>query len=130
MVPASSENDSGSYSERKEIQPGAPPNLAKGTTLMVHTMIESMCVLFIVSHVNGTMSFYTGEPGFKSSYKEPVADPFFAVVGRDGASPFVKAGKASPLPRPNRDPTIRWDTYSYTPDPNALAAIRSSRSSR
>ena len=89
---------------------------------MVRAMIESMCPFFIVRHVDGTIAFYTDKLGFETSYKEPEEEPFFAIVGRDGASLFVKAGEASPLPNPKRDPAMRWDAYCYTPDPDALAA--------
>lgn len=41
---------------------------------------------------------------------------------RDGAMLFVKAGKASSLPNPARDPEMRWDAYCHASDPEALAA--------
>ena len=56
-----------------------------------------------------------------TSYKEPEEEPFFAIVQRDGASLFVKAGEASPRLNPKRDPAMRWDAYCYTLDPDALA---------
>ena len=89
---------------------------------MVRTMIESMCPFFIVGHVNRTIAFYADKPGFESTYKEPKEEPFFAIVNRDGASLFIKAGEALPLPNPKRDPAMRWDAYCYTTDPDALAA--------
>jgi catechol 2,3-dioxygenase-like lactoylglutathione lyase family enzyme len=89
---------------------------------MVRPMIESMCPFFIVSDVPRTMAFYADRLGFQTSYSEPEEEPFFAIVDRDGASLFVKAGEASPLPNPKRDPAMRWDAYCYTHDPDALAA--------
>jgi catechol 2,3-dioxygenase-like lactoylglutathione lyase family enzyme len=89
---------------------------------MVRPVIESMCPFFIVSNVPQTIAFYTDRLGFDTSYKEPEEDPFFAIVARDGAWLFVKAGEASPLPNPKRDPAMKWDAYCYTPDPDALAA--------
>ena len=89
---------------------------------MVRPMIESMCPFFTVSHVPRTIAFYADKLGFQTSYKEPEQEPFFAIVDRDGASLFVKAGEASPLPNPKRDLAMRWDAYCYTPDPDALAA--------
>jgi hypothetical protein len=50
------------------------------------------------------------------------AEPRTAIVGRDGASLFVNAGEASPLPNPKRDPEMRWNAYCYRPDPDARAA--------
>lgn len=35
---------------------------------------------------------------------------------------FLKSGEAAPLPNSRRDPEMRWDAYSHTPDPDALAA--------
>jgi catechol 2,3-dioxygenase-like lactoylglutathione lyase family enzyme len=75
----------------------------------------------MVSHVPRTIAFYTDKLGFQPSYKEPEEEPFFAIVDRDGASLFVKAGEAPPLPNHKRDPAMRWDAYCYTPDPDALA---------
>ena len=89
---------------------------------MARPKIESMCPFFIVNHVPRTIAFYADRLGFKASYKEPEEEPFFAIVQRDGASLFVKAGDASPLPNPRRDPAMRWDAYCYTLDPDALAA--------
>lgn len=89
---------------------------------MARVMIELMCPFFIVGHVSRTIAFYVDTLGFKTSYQEPETEPFFAIVQRDGASLFVKAGEASPLPNPKRDPAMRWDAYCYTPDPDALAA--------
>jgi catechol 2,3-dioxygenase-like lactoylglutathione lyase family enzyme len=89
---------------------------------MARPTIESMCPFFIVGHVARTIAFYVDTLGFKTSYKEPAAEPFFAIVQRDGASLFVKAGQASPLPNPKRDPAMRWDAYCHTPDPDGLAA--------
>jgi hypothetical protein len=52
---------------------------------------------------------------------QPDRNPFFAIVGRDGAQIFVKSDKdTSPLPNPKRSPSMRWDTYVYLPDPDAL----------
>jgi catechol 2,3-dioxygenase-like lactoylglutathione lyase family enzyme len=89
---------------------------------MPRPMIGSMCPFFIVSHVPSTIAFYVDRLGFETNYKEPDEAPFFAIVARDGAWLFVKAGEASPLPNPKRDPAMRWDAYCYTPDPDALAA--------
>jgi catechol 2,3-dioxygenase-like lactoylglutathione lyase family enzyme len=85
-------------------------------------MIESMCPFFIVGNVERTIAFYADRLGFEMRYKEPLQEPFFAIVGRDGASLFIKAGDAAPVPNPKRDPAMKWDAYCYTPDPDALAA--------
>jgi catechol 2,3-dioxygenase-like lactoylglutathione lyase family enzyme len=94
---------------------------------MARPMIESMCPFFIVSNVPQTITFYADKLGFDTSYTEPEEEPFFAIIQRNGAWLFVKAGEASPLPNPKRDPSMKWDAYCYTPDPDALAAELSGR---
>jgi catechol 2,3-dioxygenase-like lactoylglutathione lyase family enzyme len=89
---------------------------------MTRPTIESMCPFFIVSHVDKIIAFFRDMLGFEVRFKEPDQRPFFAIVGRDGASLFLKAGEALPLPNPKRDPAMRWDAYCYTPDPDTLAA--------
>jgi catechol 2,3-dioxygenase-like lactoylglutathione lyase family enzyme len=85
-------------------------------------VLEGMCPFFIVSHVPRTIAFYCDKLGFETRFQESDHEPFFAIVGRDGAMLFVKAGEAAPLPNPVRDPAMRWDTYVVVPDPDALAA--------
>lgn len=89
---------------------------------MSRPVIGSMCPFFIVADVPRTIAFYTERLGFETSHLEPERAPFFAILERDGAMLFVKAGTAAPLPNPARDPEMRWDAYCYTPDPDALAA--------
>ena len=84
--------------------------------------LERMCPFFIVSGVDQTIAFYRDKLGFETWHQNPERDPFFAIVGRDGAMLFVKAGEAEPLPNPKRDPAMRWDAYVSVPDPDALAA--------
>ena len=78
---------------------------------------------FIVSNVYQTIAFYCDKLGFETRFQEPARDPFFAIVGRDGAQILVKSDKdTAPLPNPKRSPFMRWDAYVYAPDPDALAA--------
>jgi catechol 2,3-dioxygenase-like lactoylglutathione lyase family enzyme len=88
---------------------------------MTPPKIESMCPFFIVSGVEQSIHFYQERLGFETRFKQPDHEPFFGIVGRDGAMLFLKAGSAAPLPNPKRDPEMRWDAYCYTPDPDALA---------
>jgi hypothetical protein len=68
-------------------------------------------------------AFYCDKLGFETRFREPDRNPFFAIIGRDGAQLFVKSDKdASPLPNSKRHPSMRWDAYVYAPDPDALAA--------
>ena len=89
---------------------------------MTQPKIACMCPFFIVSGVEQSITFYQERLGFETRFKQPDEQPFFAIVGRDGAMLFLKSGAATPLPNPRRDPAMRWDAYCYTPDPDALAA--------
>jgi catechol 2,3-dioxygenase-like lactoylglutathione lyase family enzyme len=84
--------------------------------------LEKMCPFFIVSGVDQTIAFYRDKLGFETWHQQPEREPFFAIVGRDGAMLFVKAGEAKPSPNPKRDPAMRWDAYVAVHDPDALAA--------
>lgn len=89
---------------------------------MARPTLEKMCPFFIVSGVDQTVAFYRDKLGFETWHQEPEREPFFAIIGRDGAMLFVKTGEAEPLPNPKRDPAMRWDAYVSVNDPDALAA--------
>ena len=89
---------------------------------MTAKTLEKMCPFFIVSGVDQTIAFYRDKLGFESWHQQPEREPFFAIVGRDGAMLFIKSGKAEPLPNRKRDSEMRWDAYVLTNDPDALAA--------
>ena len=81
-----------------------------------------MCPFFIVGSVERTVAFYRDKLGFEVWNQEPESEPFFAIVGRDGAMLFLKSGEAEPLPNPKRDPAMRWDAYVAASEPDLLAA--------
>lgn len=89
---------------------------------MSRARIDRMCPFFIVSDVPATIAFYRDRLGFELWHGEPADLPFFAIMGRDGAMLFVKAGETPPLPNSVRDPAMRWDAYLTVADPDALAA--------
>jgi len=77
---------------------------------------------FIVSNVDQTIAFYRDKLGFEMRLREPDLNPFFAIIGRDGAQIFVKSDKnVSPLPNAKRHPYMRWDAFVYASDPDGLA---------
>ncbi len=88
---------------------------------MTRPTIESASPFFIVESVSTSIAFYRDRLGFDVTFQEPAADPFFAIVCRDGAMLFVK-GSGAPLPNPKRYDWARWDAYLSVPDPDALAA--------
>ena len=78
---------------------------------------------FIVSNVDQTIAFYRDKLGFETRFQQPDRNPFFAIIGRDGAQIFIKSEKATaPLPNSKRHPHLRLDAFVYAPDPDALAA--------
>jgi catechol 2,3-dioxygenase-like lactoylglutathione lyase family enzyme len=78
---------------------------------------------FIVTNVLQSIAFYCDKLGFETRFKAPDQDPFFAIVGRDGAQIFIKAEAGiSPVPNSARHPHLRLDAFVYVPDPDALAA--------
>jgi catechol 2,3-dioxygenase-like lactoylglutathione lyase family enzyme len=91
--------------------------------LMTRSSTQAISPFFIVSSVDQTLAFYGDKLGFETRFQQPAQNPFFAIIGRDGAQLFVKSDKdVSPLPNCKRHPSMRWDAYVYAPDPDALAA--------
>lgn len=90
---------------------------------MTRANLDSISPFFIVSDVARTIAFYCGVLGFATRFQEPDGDPFFAILGRDGAQLFVKCGDGVvPLPNAGRHASMRWDAYVSVPDPDGLAA--------
>jgi catechol 2,3-dioxygenase-like lactoylglutathione lyase family enzyme len=90
---------------------------------MTRPILEGISPFFIVSIVDQTIGFYRDMLGFETRFQEPDRNPFFAIIGREGAQIFVKSDAgAPPLPNSKRHPSMRWDAYVYVRDPDALAA--------
>lgn len=90
---------------------------------MTRSSTQAISPFFVVSDVDQTIAFYGEKLGFETRFRQPEQNPFFAIVGRDGAQLFVKSHKGlSPLPNSKRHPWIAWDAFVYVPDPDALAA--------
>jgi catechol 2,3-dioxygenase-like lactoylglutathione lyase family enzyme len=78
---------------------------------------------FIVSDVEQTVAFYRDKLGFETRFQQPDQNPFFAIIGRDGAQIFIKAERdVAPVPNHTRHRHLRLDAFVYAPDPDALAA--------
>jgi catechol 2,3-dioxygenase-like lactoylglutathione lyase family enzyme len=78
---------------------------------------------FIVSDVSQTITFYRDKRGYVVRFRQPYDDPFFAIIGRDGAQIFIKSeGGISPVPNSTRHHHLRLDAFVYAQDPDALAA--------
>jgi len=86
-------------------------------------MLEAISPFFIVGDTGRTIAFYRDRLGFVATLQEPETEPFFAIVRRDGAQLFFKSEAGlPPLPNNHRHPSMRWDAFVYTADPDALAA--------
>jgi catechol 2,3-dioxygenase-like lactoylglutathione lyase family enzyme len=94
---------------------------------MTEPAISGIAPFFIVRSAAAALAFYRDKLGFDVVYQEPEHDPFFGIVGRDGAMLLVKGVGVDPLPNPARDPDARWDAYVNAPNPDALAAEFTSR---
>lgn len=94
---------------------------------MTRPITQAISPCFIVSNVDQTISFYRDKLGFEVRSREPDQNPFFAVIGRDGAQILIKSDRdVSPLPNHTRHRYMRWDAFVYAEDPDALAADFSS----
>jgi catechol 2,3-dioxygenase-like lactoylglutathione lyase family enzyme len=90
---------------------------------MTRPTTQGISPFFIVSNVDQTIAFYRDKFGFETRFQEPDRNPFFAIIGRDGAQIFFKSEKdVAPLPNSKRHSSMRWDAFVYAPDPDALAA--------
>ena len=90
---------------------------------MNRPLTEAISPFFIVSNVEKTIAFYGERLGFETRFLAPARDPFFAIIGRDGAQIFIKAERGvTPVPNHTRHPHLRLDAFVYAPDPDALAA--------
>jgi catechol 2,3-dioxygenase-like lactoylglutathione lyase family enzyme len=90
---------------------------------MTRPTLDAISPSFIVSDVEQTIAFYRDKLGFETRFMQPEKDPFFGIIGRDGAQIFIKAERdITPVPNHTRHRHLRWDAFVYAPDPDALAA--------
>jgi catechol 2,3-dioxygenase-like lactoylglutathione lyase family enzyme len=77
---------------------------------------------FIVSNLKDSIAFYVDKLGFEVLHIGPEGDPFFAIVGRDHISIFLKAIAEDIKPAPNhtRHDWARWDAYVSASEPDTL----------
>src|SRR5271156_1586165 len=77
---------------------------------------------FIVSNLKTSVSFYTDKLGFEIRHIGPDEDPFWAIVGRDNISIFLKAiaDDIKPIPNHTRHQWARWDAYISAEEPDML----------
>jgi catechol 2,3-dioxygenase-like lactoylglutathione lyase family enzyme len=88
---------------------------------MTRPQVSSVSPFFIVKDVPDALAFYRDKLDFEVVFQEPAADPFFAIVRREGAMIMMKDVGLEPLPNSVRERGARWDAYLHVPDPDALA---------
>jgi catechol 2,3-dioxygenase-like lactoylglutathione lyase family enzyme len=84
--------------------------------------LSAITPLFVVSDLQRSLTFYRDRLGFEVTHEAPAADPFFAIIARDGVQVMLKMVDADALPNRSRHPDARWDAYVHVPDPDTLAA--------
>ena len=85
---------------------------------MTRPKLEAISPSFIVSNVEQTIAFYRDKLGFETRFLQPEKDPFFAVIGRDGAQIFIKAERdVAPVPNHTRHRHLRLDAFVTYPTP-------------
>ena len=77
---------------------------------------------FIVSDLQAAISFYQDKLGFEVRFIGPEGDPYFAIVGREKISIFLKEimPGIGPVPNNTRHEWARWDAYISVEDPDVL----------
>ena len=91
---------------------------------MTRPTTQAISPFFIVSNVDQTIAFYRDKLGFETRFQQPDRNPFFAIIGRDGAQIFVKSEKdVAPLPNPKRHPHMRWDAFVSASDPAPVMSV-------
>lgn len=77
---------------------------------------------FIVTSLKAAISFYVDKLGFEVRFIGPDGDPYFAIVGRDKVSIFLKEiiPGIDAIPNHTRHEWARWDAYISVDDPDAL----------
>ena len=77
---------------------------------------------FIVSNLKVSIAFYVDKLGFEIQFIGPDSEPFWAIVGRENISIFLKAiaPDVSPIPNHTRHKWARWYAYISATDPDSL----------
>jgi catechol 2,3-dioxygenase-like lactoylglutathione lyase family enzyme len=92
-------------------------------TATTRATLQAISPSFIVTDVPQTIAFYRDKLGFEVRFQQPDENPFFAIIGRDGAQIFLKAERdIAPVPNSTRHRHLRLDAFVYVQDPDELAA--------
>lgn len=77
---------------------------------------------FIVTSLKNSVAFYTEKLGFEVRFIGPPGDEFFAIIGRDKISIFLKEiiPGINAIPNHTRHEWASWDAYISAEDPEKL----------
>jgi catechol 2,3-dioxygenase-like lactoylglutathione lyase family enzyme len=77
---------------------------------------------FIITDLKTSIAFYVDQLGFNVRFIGPDEDPFWAIVGRENISIFLKAiaPDVKPIPNHTQHEWARWDAYISAADPDIL----------
>lgn len=77
---------------------------------------------FIVADLKISVSFYVDKLGFEVKYIGPDDNPYWAIVGRDNISIFLKAvaSDIKPIPNQTRHKWAPSDAYISVAEPDTL----------
>ena len=92
---------------------------------MTRPTTQTISPFFIVSNVNQTIAFYRDKLGFETRFQQPERNPFFAIIGRDGAQIFIKSDKDT-KPLPNWSPFMILMSHASYSAPERPSANSSS----
>lgn len=83
--------------------------------------MDAVSPFFIVRDLRRALEFYRDTLGFEVTFTSGGADPFFAIVRRDGVQFLLKSVGIDAVPNRERHPDARWDAFVHVADPDALA---------
>ena len=86
------------------------------------TNLTYISPFFIVANLKTAISFYADKLGFEVRFIGPPDGEYFAIVGRDKVSIFLKEihPGINAIPNHTRHEWARWDAYISTDDPENL----------
>ena len=95
----------------------------KTTQVAAQAALGSVSPFFIVTELQRAVEFYRDLLGFEVTVTATDAEPFFAIVRRDGVQFLLKVVGEGVGSQPNRTrhPHARWDAFIHVPDPDTLA---------
>lgn len=96
-------------------------------TAMRTTTLDAVSPFFVVRDLPRALEFYLDALGFEVTFSAEGAEPFFAIVRRDGVRFLLKSVGVDAMPNRERHADARWDAFVTVADPDGLAAELTAR---